>query len=274
MKSEITVFIPVRNGARFIEKAIKSVLHQTFDNFKLVIADNHSTDDTRSIVRKYLGDQRVFLIERPHNIGMIENFNACLSLVKTKYYMLLCSDDMLYSNRSLEKAIHVLEAHPEVPAIYSDIVYIDERGKTIMKRKFGQYGLVNSKTLARKSIIATKNWYGIPLLVRSSAAQGMQYDRVLLYAADVDFSLASSKRSNIYRIPELLIANRYHNANYTIKSFPSAYKQMQVIAAKHRICLSASERLQMRINSLLTILQKQLFFFYIKFRRRLKGYMT
>lgn len=274
MKSEITVFIPVRNCARFIEKAIKSVLHQTFDNFKLVIADNCSTDDTKSIVRKYLGDRRVFLIERPLDIGMIENFNACLSLAKTKYYMFLCSDDILYSDRSLEKAIHVLEANPEVPAVYSDIVYIDERGKTIMKRKFGQYELVNSETLARKSIIATKNWYGIPLLVRSSAAEGIQYDGALLYAADVDFSLASSKRSNIYRIPELLIANRYHNANYTIKSFASAYQQMQVIAAKHRICLSASERLQMRINALLTVLQKQLFFFYIKFRRRLKGYMT
>jgi len=263
---QITILIPVYNGDRFIERTIKSVLNQTYDNLIMIVADNYSKDNTRTIVRKYLKDPRITLIERPRNIGHIKNFNSCLRLLNTPYYMLLCSDDLLYSRYSLEMAVNVFETNPLVPAVYCDMVYINENDRPIMKRKFKRYGLISSEDLARKSFINNRNCFGIPLLIRTDAVKNVSYDEALQLAGDIDFSLASSRDNKIYRIPEVLIANRYHNTNLSSRLHINIFLQMQRIAKKNGIELGNKERLLMRLNYYIVTIQKLLFFYYLKLR--------
>jgi glycosyltransferase involved in cell wall biosynthesis len=60
----VSVGLPVYNGEKYISKAIKSVLDQTFTNFELIICDNHSNDGTFSICSKYQQiDERIRLIK-------------------------------------------------------------------------------------------------------------------------------------------------------------------------------------------------------------------
>lgn len=265
MQTAITVFIPVYNGANLIERAIKSVLYQTFTNFSLVISDNYSNDETKVIVSRYLVDSRIKLIEKPINVGMLENFNSCLKILKTRYYMFLCHDDFLYEPQALAKAFNILETYPEVSTVYCDLLYIDCYDNIILPRRFKRSGLIQSDLIAKQSVLSCRNLFGIPLLVRSSASYGLLYDDRLTYTGDVEFSLACAKNKNIYHLPEFLIGNGFHEANNTNTLFYKVRPEMEIIAVKHGIYISYYDNLKMRFNAKLVTLKKWLFFLYIKY---------
>lgn len=64
MKQLVSIIMPVYNGEKTIEKAIRSVLSQTYENFELIVIDDNSTDDTAKIVNSFLDiDKRIILIK-------------------------------------------------------------------------------------------------------------------------------------------------------------------------------------------------------------------
>lgn len=77
---EVSVIIPVRNRARTIEDAIRSVLSQQTDfPFNLIIVDNHSTDGTTEIIRQYSEDARpLYLIPDRNDLGIGGCWNTAL----------------------------------------------------------------------------------------------------------------------------------------------------------------------------------------------------
>lgn len=268
MKPEITVLIPVYNGERFIKQAIESVIEQTFDRFLLIISDNCSSDKTVSVIKNYLNDSRVKLVVQPYNKGMVDNFNHCLKLINTKYFMLISHDDFLFSKQSLEYAFQILESHPEVPTVHSDMAYVDELGKIIFSRKFGRKDLINGLHVAKSSIISGRNLFGIPLLIRSSAVQGLECDEKLTYVFDLELYIAITKGKNFFHIPETLIAYRCHEDNSTVTLLSKTREQMEMIAVKHNIFLSYINKLWMRFIVGVVIFQKRLFFFYLQHRAK------
>jgi glycosyltransferase involved in cell wall biosynthesis len=264
----ITVLLPVRNGSAYVGQAIESVLGQTFRDFRLVVSDNGSTDDTVARVTGYLADARVSLVRQSGDLDMLAHFNKCLGMLESPCYMLLCHDDFLYRPEALETAFRALEGNPGVSAVYCDMAYVDSAGELIQVRHFGRAGVARGEKIARQSVIAVRNLFGIPLLVRTQATRGLQYDRAQPYAADLDLSIAISGKGHIYHVPDAMIANRYHGANATLGLFRQALGQMQELAAKHGIALGSFERLRMSFNAWSVALQKWAFFQYIdKFRK-------
>lgn len=105
MEYKVTVIIAAYNAGRYIRKTIDSVLSQSFTNFKIIVINDGSTDDTPIIVSEYkLKDPRVFLIDK-ENSGVAATRNLGLSLVDTDYFCFVDSDDYL-ENTYLEKLYH------------------------------------------------------------------------------------------------------------------------------------------------------------------------
>lgn len=268
MNSEITVFIPVRNGAEFIGQTIESILMQSFCNWQLIVKDNCSSDNTKDIVAKYLCDSRISWMARDQDIGALGNYNSCLMNIPTKYYMILSHDDYLFSNQSLEKAYSILEAYPNIPKVHCDMMFVDELSQSIAPRRFRRSGLVPSDDIAIKSILSVRNMYGIPLLIRASIVNGHRYDTAFPYSGDIDFSVAIGKGMEIYHIPEILIALRLHGNNITHKKYDSIAPELRLCAEKNRIHLTKRDRGVMVFNDYLQKLQKKIFFLYLtRFRK-------
>lgn len=273
MEPEITVLIPVRNDARFVAKAIESVLCQTFSNFKLIVSDNCSTDGTQGVVAGYAqADPRVTLVEHDQDVGGMGNFNRCLGMVSSKYYMLLCSDDLLWSPGALQKAWEVLEHYPDVSSVFCDMAFVDEDGEMILARRFSRAGVIDSHRVAVQCVRTARNWFGIPLLTRSARIPGVQYDPTAGYASDVDFSIAVTRGTVIYHIAELLIANRYHSGNATRQVAPLARRHMLAVASKHGIHLSRDEHCYLMLIYLITFIKKSGFFVLLELRRKWKTF--
>ncbi|MBI5591194.1 MAG: glycosyltransferase [Deltaproteobacteria bacterium] len=263
MDTDVTIFIPVRNGSNFIVQTIQSIINQTYRNWNLIIKDNCSTDNTKAIVSTFLYDSRIQWIERDQDVGSIGNYNSCLKDIPTRYYLILSHDDYLFSPDALEKAHRILETHPDILKVHCDMMFVDDKNRSIAPKHFGRAGVVESDIIARKSIVSVRNLYGIPLLIRSTAINGHRYDTAYPHAADVDFSIAVGKGACIYHIPEILIAIRFHRHNHTHGKFDTIAQELKLSAEKNQIELTKIEQLSMGFYNLFQNVAKRLFFIYL-----------
>jgi glycosyltransferase involved in cell wall biosynthesis len=92
---DITIGMPVRNGGQQIRTAIESLLGQTKGDFRLIISDNKSTDDTLLVCEEYASrDDRVTVVNQPVNLGICGNFRYVLMQAQTPFFMWACHDDV------------------------------------------------------------------------------------------------------------------------------------------------------------------------------------
>ncbi|MEA5115133.1 MAG: glycosyltransferase [Geobacteraceae bacterium] len=268
MSEKITVYIPVYNGANFIECAIDSILSQTYKNYEIIVSDNKSTDNTVEIVKRYMNDKRIKLIEKPRNTGMLNNGNDCLRMIKTKYFMGICHDDYFYDDRALEIGVSVLEANPEYPVVYCDMMFVDACNRPITKKSTGYSGEIESNLIAKKSIISGRNLYSIPLLIRTSAIREFTYSDEYYHTSDIDFSIWIGKNQKIYYLPDSLFALRFHGYNNTARKYDTLMEEYIQLANKYNIHLNRFERAVMRTNHYMNYVRKSLFYFYLDKIRR------
>ena len=88
----VDIVMPVYNREKTVGKAIESVLNQTHKNFRLIIVDDGSRDETEEVCRKYLYDERVVYHKVLHG-GISRALNAGISLATTEYIARQDSDD-------------------------------------------------------------------------------------------------------------------------------------------------------------------------------------
>lgn len=126
---KVSVCIPVYNGAAYIAEAIESVLAQSYEDFHLIVCDNCSTDNTEEIVRSYK-DSRLTYVRNAENLGLVGNANRCLELSDGEYVCIFHHDDVMLPD-NLERKVHLLDEHPEVGIVHSNLILIDPEGGII-----------------------------------------------------------------------------------------------------------------------------------------------
>lgn len=136
---KITIYIPVHNYGKYVEKAIRSVMSQTMNDWELIIINDGSTDNTAEILKKYAENPKIRIIEQEKKGLNISN-NIALRLSNAKYFMRLDADDYLDEN-ALAILSNVLDAKPEIGLVYSDYYLVDEYGEIIevvRRKKIGE----------------------------------------------------------------------------------------------------------------------------------------
>lgn len=112
----VSVIMPTYNHAKFIGKAIDSVLNQTYKDLELIIVDNYSEDDTEEIVASYKDDRIIYLKFRNNGI-IAASRNHGIKHSHGEYIAFLDSDD-LWMSEKLEKQVPWFD-DSEVGLVYS-----------------------------------------------------------------------------------------------------------------------------------------------------------
>ena len=124
----LSIGLPVYNGEKFLEQAIRCLLNQTYTDFELIICDNASTDRTQSICEAFaLEDRRISYIRYETNGGMIRNFNAVFEASCGTYFKWMAHDDLVDENFAL-RCIQALQADPEAVICSTEVRVIDAEG--------------------------------------------------------------------------------------------------------------------------------------------------
>lgn len=130
-KCKVSVCLITYNHARFIRQAVESVLAQQTDFlFEIVIGEDCSTDNTRSILREldaiYPGRLRLF--QRERNIGMGPNAAATYAECHGTYVAMLEGDDYWTSPKKLQQQVDAMDAHPQWAVCCHAAAAINEMG--------------------------------------------------------------------------------------------------------------------------------------------------
>lgn len=118
--------------AKFLHKAIDSILKQTFYDFELVIINDASPEQIKTIVNQF-PDKRIRYEENKTNIGgkdLVANWNHCIQFAQNDYIVLATDDDM-FDPEFLESAAQMIEKYPSVDLIRSGVKKIDEQEKIL-----------------------------------------------------------------------------------------------------------------------------------------------
>ena len=133
---KVSVCIPVYNGSEYIAESIESVLAQTYKDFHLTVCDNCSTDNTEEIVRGF-SDSRLTYVRNAKNLGLVGNANRCLELANGKYVNIWHHDDVMLPD-NLERKVRLLDEHPEVGFVHSNISIIDSDGEVLAQNMWNE----------------------------------------------------------------------------------------------------------------------------------------
>lgn len=107
----VSVLIPTYNQQSFISKAVESAMAQTYQSIEIIIADDHSTDETKQIVAPYLAnDSRMRYVRNEKNLGRVANYhNALYTHAKGDYVVILDGDDYFLNERFLELSVAAIQ---------------------------------------------------------------------------------------------------------------------------------------------------------------------
>ena len=120
----------------FLEVALRSIKDQTYSDFKVLVSDDCSPHDLKSIFNKVCGDDERFTYRRNEvNMGsksLVSHWNFLVDMCDTEYFI-LASDDDVYEPTFLEEVDKLAQKCPEVDLIRSRVKLIDENGSLLEK---------------------------------------------------------------------------------------------------------------------------------------------
>ena len=193
----------VYNDQNNLERAIESILGQTYTNFEFLILDDSSTDDSLNIIQKYSKDERVKIYINKQNLGLTKSLNILINISEGKYIFRQDSDDISLPKR-FEKQIEVLEKK-EFRVCTSRAINL-QNNKVIP-------GL--SSWIPKKLIIKYKNPYiHGTLAIEKNLLQSLNnYDEEYYYSQDYKLYLdLISKNEKIFEMKEpLYLLNTENN---------------------------------------------------------------
>lgn len=124
---KVSVIIPTYNHAKYVGRAIDSVLVQTYKNYEIIVVDDGSTDNTKAVLKPYM-DKIKYIYQE--NKGLSSARNTGIRASKGEYLQFLDADDELLPQK-FEIQVNILETHPEIDVIACEWIRVDENGNIL-----------------------------------------------------------------------------------------------------------------------------------------------
>lgn len=124
----VAILLATYNGSEYIREFLDSLIAQTYTDFKLIVRDDGSTDDTLKIIRNYSSRIKIDFIETNVRLGPAKSFFELLTHAHDDYDFYFFADQDDYWHKSkIERAVAKLSAEKENVALYcSRLDYVDE----------------------------------------------------------------------------------------------------------------------------------------------------
>lgn len=129
MEYKVSVLMGIYNCASTLDSAIESLINQTFTDWKLIMCDDGSSDNTYKVAQKYVekNPEKFILIKNEVNQGLNITLNNCLALADTEYIARMDGDDISLPTR-FEKEFNFLENNKEYDIVSTPMIQFDENG--------------------------------------------------------------------------------------------------------------------------------------------------
>jgi len=107
-KPKLSIITPTHNRINLLDRAIKSVLSQTFQDFEMIIIDDSTNNETEEFIKKYKDHPKIVYLKNKKNEGLPFSRNRGFDVAAGEWVTLLDDDDLYVENSSLEKVFEIL----------------------------------------------------------------------------------------------------------------------------------------------------------------------
>lgn len=129
----ISIGLPVRNGQKYLREALDSLSAQQGEHIEIIISENCSEDSSPKIIAEYAArDPRIRVFTQSSLLDVVDNFAFVLEKATGDFFCWAAHDDMRRAG-AITKLAEVLEEHPEIACVMSDVLnlYEDSGQRTV-----------------------------------------------------------------------------------------------------------------------------------------------
>ena len=193
----VSVIIPVYNGEKFVQRAIRSAVDQNFPRkqFEIIVVDDGSTDNTIEVIRPFKDSIRILRHEK--NMGLAASRNTGIKAARGQYIVNLDADDYLHQD-FLSIEVLFLSLNEDFDAVSCDYYIVDEYEKHIERKNATEYPIA----------------CGIMFKMEQLVKIGL-YSEDFMVREEEDLRQRFLKKFRIHHIPLPLYRYRKHDDNLT-----------------------------------------------------------
>jgi glycosyltransferase involved in cell wall biosynthesis len=205
--------MPLYNNATTIRRAVESLLGQSFDDFRLLISDDGSEDETAQICQEYAErDQRIDFVRQPTNLNY-GNFRYVVNAARSPLFMFAAGDDY-WDPEFVQRMIAELNANPGAVCAVSRVAFV--RGDEVIELSKGTEALTGTRIENLCYYLSSPNdnsrMYGV---FRTEVAQ-RAFPTKDFHAFDWAFCAGTILEGTHIEVPDILMwRDRTDSSRYT-----------------------------------------------------------
>lgn len=237
----VSVIIPNYNHALFLGERLDTVFLQTYQDFEVIILDDHSTDNSLEVLQPYATYPKVsHLVVNEINSGSpFEQWKRGVSLAKGEWIWIAESDDVA-DLTFLERMMQAVADHPTVGLAYSHLRWIDAAGKTLgVDQVDGAKHYYTGKQFAVQKLLYTTTIYNVSSCVfrRDAFLQvDSSFFETMRCSGDYGFYAQMAQVTDVLEVMEVLTGYRQHASNTSRQMMKVGVSCQEDLAVLNLIC--------------------------------------
>lgn len=222
-KTPVTVLMTVRNGEPYVKDAIQSILTQTYGDFKFLVLDNASTDQTREIIHSF-GDARIEPVDLDRDLKQVGALNHGLSLIQSLYVARIDADDISHPTRLQNQIDFVLE-HPQIGLLGTWYEAIDSSNQVLARYS----PPIDQDQLSTLLFLNNPFAHSSVLFDRQAAIACGGYNTKFTFAHDYALWLQIASQHSIAILPSYLTQIRKHPRQWGVNPSVACQRARETI---------------------------------------------
>lgn len=130
-----SIIVPVYNTEKELERCVRSVIYQTYQEFELILVDDGSKDRSGVLCDGFAAEDSRIVAIHQKNAGCSEARNTGIRASKGEYLIFVDSDDMWDDVKALQEIADIIQRKPGVDAVCFGVRIYNESGKFVKERK-------------------------------------------------------------------------------------------------------------------------------------------
>jgi len=218
---QVDILLGTYNGAIFLAAQIDSILKQSFTDWKLIIRDDGSSDETSEILLDYQSQypQKIVVLENNNeNIGVILNFSQLLETSNAPYIMFCDQDDIWLPEKielTLSEILSIEKSNPNIPLLVHTDLKVVNTSLDILNDSYWSYQGINPNYDTFNRLLIQNVITGCTVMINKQLAQLALPIPNEVIMHDWWLGLVASSFGQIHHINTPTVLYRQHDNNDT-----------------------------------------------------------
>jgi glycosyltransferase involved in cell wall biosynthesis len=226
IKPRVSVIIPTYNDSKNLIIAIESVLSQSFKEFEIIVVDDGSTDETKSILKPYIESNKIIYLYQ-ENSGVGQARFKGITISQGEYISFLDSDDEWVDKDKIENQVEFLINNLDYVLVGTGVINVDSNNKEI-----NRYLMPENDEKIRQKILRINTFINSSVLLRKSSFEKVGSSLSIL--EDYDLWLKLGTIGKLKNLPIYAVKFRLNFQGHGARNKNERLKENLVLSKKYR----------------------------------------